>query len=100
MGGCNVPASIRFPKNFHPVGVTKQGMFSFLATKSSAPEVGIDLATPQSPFFLKYGMCSLLAAMTASESQGVTKNAFRPNKGQPGVLLKTSISTYLPQRTP
>jgi len=45
-----------------------------LATLSKAPEVGIDLATPMSPLLGK--MAWALAARTATESDGVTKNYF------------------------
>jgi len=53
-----------FPKNFHPVGVSKRGMLSCLATRSTikpiisinqlsllkpAEEVGMDLQTPINP---------------------------------------------------
>ena len=37
------------PKNFHPVGVSKQGIFKARATKSTAELVGIDRATPAIP---------------------------------------------------
>ncbi len=53
-------------------------MPNFLATRSTAPDVGIDRATPESPFF-KYGIWQALAAITAKLSQGVTKKAFRPS---------------------
>lgn len=43
-----------------------------MATLSSAPEVGIDLATPVNPLFGKTAWA--LAASTATESEGVTKN--------------------------
>lgn len=33
------PESIKLPKNFQPVGVTKHGIFFFLATKSRAPKL-------------------------------------------------------------
>jgi hypothetical protein len=45
--------SIKFPKNFHPVGVSKHFTFNYLATLSIAPEVGMLLATPISFFFMK-----------------------------------------------
>ena len=45
---------------------------------STAPLVGILRAYPFTPVFWKYGMASMLAAMTARESQGETKNAFFP----------------------
>ena len=43
------PASSRVPKNFQPVGVSKQGMPSLAATRSTAPLVCIERATPASP---------------------------------------------------
>lgn len=91
------PASIRLPKNFHPVGTSKNSLPIFEATLtknfqirfvfrhlvkiqylSMAPAVGIDLANPLTPVFWKYGIHSKLAANTANESDGVTKNAFLP----------------------
>ena len=44
-----LPASSRLPKNFHPVGVSKQGICSASATRSTAALVGMDRATPFSP---------------------------------------------------
>ena len=49
-----------------------------IAHLSTAPLVGILRAYPFTPVFWKYGMASMLAAMTARESQGETKNAFFP----------------------
>lgn len=49
------------------------------ATLSTAAPVGIDLAYPLIPVFLKYGIEFKLAANTANESEGVTKKAFLPN---------------------
>ena len=43
------PASSRLPKNFQPVGVSKQGMPSPSATRSTAALVGMERATPFSP---------------------------------------------------
>lgn len=40
------PASMRFPKNFQPVGVSKKGTLRASATRSSAPLVGMLRATP------------------------------------------------------
>ena len=40
------PASMRLPKNFQPVGVSKKGSLSSSATRSSAPLVGMERATP------------------------------------------------------
>lgn len=40
------PASMRLPKNFQPVGVSKKGSLSASATRSSAPLVGMLRATP------------------------------------------------------
>ena len=48
-GKAAVPESIRLPKNFQPVGTSKQGMPSFLATMSSAHEVGMLRAHPLRP---------------------------------------------------
>jgi hypothetical protein len=42
----SLPESIRFPKNFHPVGTSKNERLSFAATRSSAPLVGIERASP------------------------------------------------------
>jgi hypothetical protein len=42
----HLSASIRLPKNFQPVGVSKNCRPSFSATRSRAPLVGIDRATP------------------------------------------------------
>ena len=42
----DTPASIRLPKNFQPVGVSKNCTPSFSATRSSAPLVGMLRATP------------------------------------------------------
>ena len=47
--GSFVPDSIRLPKFFQPVGVTKQGMLYFLATRSTAPVVGKERAQPFTP---------------------------------------------------
>jgi hypothetical protein len=74
----NRPASIRFPKYFHPVGTSNISLPSFAATLSTAAPVGIDLAKPCTPLDLKYGMHSRLLAMTARLSLGVTKNALFP----------------------
>eukprot|EP00976_Prorocentrum_cordatum_P041540 842701-Prorocentrum_minimum.AAC.1 len=42
----SLPASMRLPKNFHPVGVSKKGTFIFSATRSRAAEVGMERARP------------------------------------------------------
>ena len=66
---------MRFPKNFHPVGVTKQGILRASATTSNAAEEGIDLATPLSPpREANCGIDSQLSAINAILSDGVTKN--------------------------
>mmetsp|Transcript_2328 Transcript_2328/g.8215 ORF Transcript_2328/g.8215 Transcript_2328/m.8215 type:complete len:206 (-) Transcript_2328:239-856(-) len=79
----HLPASIRFPKYFHPVGVSKHSTPSFSATRSRAAAVGMDRATPLSPP-AKYGMhLGPYAAMMATESQGVTKNLF------PRIMLRS-----------
>ena len=44
-----MPASSRLPKNFQPVGVSKQGTPSCSATRSAAPLVGIERAMPLRP---------------------------------------------------
>lgn len=49
------------------------------ATLSTAAPVGMDLAYPLIPVFLKYGIEFKLAANTANESEGVTKKAFLPS---------------------
>ena len=46
---------------------------------STAAPVGILLANPLTPVLRKYGMHSILFAITAKESDGVTKNAFSPS---------------------
>jgi hypothetical protein len=43
------PASSRLPKNFQPVGVSKQGSPSFSATRSAAALVGMERAMPARP---------------------------------------------------
>ena len=63
------PASSRLPKNFHPVGVSKQSMPSAAATRSTARLVGIERATPGSPS-LNHGMRCALAARIARLSLG------------------------------
>mmetsp|Transcript_18975 Transcript_18975/g.48921 ORF Transcript_18975/g.48921 Transcript_18975/m.48921 type:complete len:224 (+) Transcript_18975:794-1465(+) len=74
-GNAAVPESIRLPKNFQPVGTSNASMPRALATRSSAHDVGIERAHAlRPPFFLKKGIASALAAITASESDGVTKN--------------------------
>mmetsp|Transcript_5427 Transcript_5427/g.9377 ORF Transcript_5427/g.9377 Transcript_5427/m.9377 type:complete len:242 (+) Transcript_5427:762-1487(+) len=45
----HLSASMRLPKNFQPVGVSKKGRFSALATRSRAILVGIERATPLRP---------------------------------------------------
>ena len=66
---------MRLPKNFHPVGVTKQGISRASATTSSAAEEGIDRATPfNPPHFANWGMDSQLSHISAMLSEGVTKN--------------------------
>merc|ERR1712125_2265 len=67
------PLSMRLPKNFQPVGTSKQSMpFSF-ATMSSAPEVGMERAHPFRPS-LNCGMRSAFATIIARESEGEQKN--------------------------
>merc|ERR1719221_779001 len=67
------PESIRLPKNFQPVGVTKTGIFFFFATRSRAPDVGMERAQPFRPP-LKKGMQEALAAMIARLSEGLTNH--------------------------
>ena len=43
------PASMRLPKNFQPVGTSKKGKLCAAATRSNAPLVGIERATPCGP---------------------------------------------------
>ena len=54
MEGCydkqqGAPASMRLPKNFQPVGTSKKGRLCAAATRSNAPLVGIERATPCGP---------------------------------------------------
>ena len=71
----HLPASMRLPKNFQPVGVSKKGSFFLAATRSSAAAVGMERARPLMPLFFSHGMQrSPYAAMTATLSLGVTKN--------------------------
>lgn len=65
--------SIRFPKNFHPVGVSYRLIPSFLATLSRAPDVGMLLAAPLIFYFKKSWDSAVRIAM---ESDGVTKKDF------------------------
>ena len=73
---------IKFPKNFHPVGVSYRGIPSFLATISTAPDVGMLLATPLIFYFKNKSEC---AANIARESEGVTK------KFLPKIILRCSL---------
>jgi len=57
MNGVYLGVSMRFPKNFQPVGVSKQGMFFALHTKSSAHEVGIERAAALSPPYVCCSVC-------------------------------------------
>ena len=66
-------ASIKFPKNFQPVGVSNNFNPNLAATLSMAPEVGIDLATPVNGELRKH---SEFEARIAKESEGVTKKLF------------------------
>lgn len=61
-----------------PVGVSKHSIPIFCPTLSIAALVGILRATPFSPVLTKYGMHMALSAMTATESDGVTKNPCWP----------------------
>ena len=55
-------------------GVSKKGRPSLEATRSTAPLVGIERATARRPpSFVNHGIRCACAAMTASESEGVTK---------------------------
>lgn len=69
------PSYIKFPKNFQPVGVSYNFTPNFSATLSTAPDVGILLATPRNFYFKNKLEC---AARIANESDGVTKK-FLPN---------------------
>lgn len=60
------------------MGTSKSLTPVLAATLSTAAPVGIDLAYPLTPVFLKYAIEFKLAANTANESDGVTKNAFLP----------------------
>lgn len=69
-----IEASIKFPKNFHPVGVSNKFLIPNLAeTLSRAPLVGILLAHPNN---YPYKKDPELAAKIAKLSEGVTKNYF------------------------
>lgn len=61
-----------------PVGVSKHSIPIFCPTLSIAALVGILRATPFNPVLTKYGMHMALSAMTATESDGVTKNPCCP----------------------
>lgn len=79
--------SIKLPKNFQPVGVSNRlSILSFCATLSIDPLVGIDLATPNNFYPLKTD--ELLAANTASESEGVTKNRL------PKIMLRSASPSH------
>mmetsp|Transcript_37102 Transcript_37102/g.90078 ORF Transcript_37102/g.90078 Transcript_37102/m.90078 type:complete len:207 (+) Transcript_37102:573-1193(+) len=99
-----LPLSIRFPKNFHPVGVSNNGIPLLLHTRSSAPLVGMLRAAPPTPF-VNWGMRPRAAwsTMTARESLGVTKkpcpsimflspspSAAAPKKGAPSAPSSAS----------
>ena len=66
------PASIRFPKNFHPVGVSYTYFFMPTPTLSIDPEVGMDLANPKRGVLGK--IFDQFAPIADNESEGVTKN--------------------------
>ena len=99
--------SIKLPKYFQPVGVSKRSKFKSLATRSTAPLVGMDRATAfRPPCDLKNGMASAFAAITASESEGLTKNfdprimlrspspsAAAPNEGN-AILAANPVTIY------
>ena len=114
---------MRFPKYFHPVGTSKHGSESFSATRSRAMDVGMLRATPwhttwqqvtamsaprspgvhareqQAPTFnpeAKKGIAEALAAMIATESDGVTKNL------RPRIMLRSASpsTTHEHTRTP
>lgn len=93
------PASIKLPKNFHPVGVSKHFWCFARATLSSAPAVGILRAKPLTPVRLKYGIHSRLFANTASESFGVTKKASWPRIMLRSCQNNTSIRTEISSTT-
>lgn len=77
------------PKNFHPVGVSYNFTPNFYATLSTAPDVGILLATPFNLCFKNRSEC---AAKIANESDGVTKK-FLPNI----IFLSASPSQAAPK---
>ena len=58
-----------------------------IAHLSRAAPVGMLRAKPRTPVRRKYGMQSMLLPMTASESHGVTKNAFSPR-----IMLRSCAS--------
>mmetsp|Transcript_48502 Transcript_48502/g.152094 ORF Transcript_48502/g.152094 Transcript_48502/m.152094 type:complete len:207 (+) Transcript_48502:637-1257(+) len=76
--------SMRLPKNFHPVGVSKQGIFLDSQTRSRALLVGMLLAAALRPDFWKKGMHSMLSAMIARESEGLTKTL------DPKIMLRSA----------
>ena len=67
--------SIMLPKNFHPVGTSNNSKLSFSATRSTAPDVGMERATDfNPPWRAKKGITWACAAIIAKLSEGVTKN--------------------------
>mmetsp|Transcript_24033 Transcript_24033/g.65020 ORF Transcript_24033/g.65020 Transcript_24033/m.65020 type:complete len:203 (+) Transcript_24033:791-1399(+) len=84
MKGVYCSQSIRLPKNFQPVGVSKKEKSRASATTSRAPEVGIERATPLIPP-ANCGIAALpFAARMATESEGVTK------KPLPRIMLRSA----------
>merc|ERR1719491_1155285 len=102
-GKYSVPLSIRLPKNFQPVGTSKQGTPLALATMSNAPDVGMDRAQPFNPL-LNCGMQSEFATIIAKESEGETKNwdpmimlrSASPSAAAPKVGGGFSVATFFP----
>mmetsp|Transcript_7056 Transcript_7056/g.25105 ORF Transcript_7056/g.25105 Transcript_7056/m.25105 type:complete len:316 (+) Transcript_7056:268-1215(+) len=74
---------MRLPKYFQPVGVSNRGTPMASATRSSAPLVGMLRAHPPRPP-AKYGIALWFAAITATESDGVTKNCW------PSTMLRSA----------
>lgn len=75
-GGLTLETSTFY--NILPVGVSKHSIPSFCPTLSIAAPVGMLRATPFNPALAKYGIHFALSAITATESDGVTKNPFCP----------------------
>lgn len=83
-----VPCKAHLRENKSQNGQLRRNMScccTLAATRSSAPDVGMDLATPfKPPLDEKYGMQFACAAMMATESDGVTKNR------SPRIMLRSA----------